>query len=40
MTEGTHIQGREKEGNVYASREDFHTIFNEDLKELDRKSVV
>jgi hypothetical protein len=32
MTERVHIQVREKEGNVYASHEDFHTIFNEDLK--------
>jgi DNA-directed RNA polymerase specialized sigma24 family protein len=40
MTEGAHIQGREKEANVYASREDFHTIFNEDLKELHRLSFL
>src|ERR1700729_2648966 len=32
MTERAHIQVREKEGNVYASHEDFHTIFNEHLK--------
>jgi DNA-directed RNA polymerase specialized sigma24 family protein len=40
MTEGAHIQGREKEANVYASREDFHTIFNEDLKELHKLSFL
>ena len=34
MTELTHIQVREEEANLYASREDFHTIFSEDLKEL------
>jgi len=33
MTELTHIQVREEEANLYASREDFDTIFNEDLKE-------
>ena len=33
MTERTHIQVREEEANLYASREDFDTIFNEDLKE-------
>jgi hypothetical protein len=32
MTERAHIQVRG--ANVYASHEDFHTIFNEDLKEL------
>ena len=40
MTEGDHIEGREKEANVYASREDFHTIFNEDLKELHKLSFL
>ena len=33
MTKGTPIQVREHEGSVYASHEDFHTIFNEDLKD-------
>ena len=32
MTKGTAIQVREHEGSLYASHEDFHTIFNEDLK--------
>ena len=40
MTERAHIQVREKEGNVYASHEDFHTIFNEDLKELYQLSFL
>ena len=40
MTEQAHIQVREKEGNVYASHEDFHTIFNEDLKELYQLSFL
>ena len=40
MTERAHIQVREKEGNVYASREDFHTIFSEDLKELYQLSLL
>ena len=35
-----HIQVREREGNVYASREDFHTIFNENLKELYQLSFL
>jgi len=34
MTERAHTQVREGEANLYASREDFHTIFSEDLKEL------
>jgi hypothetical protein len=34
MTKGTPIQVREQEGDLYANHEDFHTIFNEDLKEL------
>jgi hypothetical protein len=40
MTEQVHIQVRQKEGNVYASHEDFHTIFNEDLKELYQLSFL
>ena len=40
MTELTHIQVREEEANLYASREDFHTIFNEDLKGLYQLSVL
>jgi hypothetical protein len=33
MTERAYIQVREHEPDLYASHEDFHTIFNEDLKE-------
>jgi DNA-directed RNA polymerase specialized sigma24 family protein len=40
MTERDHIQVREHEGNLYASHEDFHTIFNEDLKELYQLSFL
>jgi hypothetical protein len=40
MTEQAHTQGRENKTNVYASHEDFHTIFNEDLKELYRLSFL
>ncbi len=40
MTKGTPIQIREHEGSVYASHEDFHTIFNEDLKELYQLSFL
>ena len=40
MTEQAHTQGREKEANVYASHEDFHTIFNEDLNELYQLSFL
>jgi hypothetical protein len=40
MTEQVHIQVREKEGNVYASHEDFRTIFNEDLRELYQLSFL
>lgn len=40
MTERTHIQVRKEEANLYASREDFHTIFNEDLKELYQLSFL
>ena len=39
MTKGT-IQVREQEVNLYASHEDFHTIFNEDLKELYQLSFL
>ncbi len=34
MIEQTQMQAPQKEANVYASREDFHTIFNEDLRQL------
>jgi DNA-directed RNA polymerase specialized sigma24 family protein len=34
MTERDPIQVREEQANRYASREDFHTIFSEHLKEL------
>jgi len=40
MTEQVHIQVRQKEANLYASHEDFHTIFNEDLKELYQLSFL
>ena len=40
MTEQAHTRVREKEANVYASHEDFHTIFNEDLKELYQLSFL
>jgi DNA-directed RNA polymerase specialized sigma24 family protein len=40
MTERAHIQVREREANAYASHEDFHTIFNEDLKELYQLSFL
>src|SRR5580704_1194232 len=40
MTKGTPIQVREHEGSPYASHEDFHTIFNEDLKELYQLSFL
>lgn len=40
MTKGTPIQVREREGSLYASHEDFHTIFNEDLKELYQLSFL
>jgi len=40
MTKGTPIQVREHEGSQYASHEDFHTIFNEDLKELYQLSFL
>jgi DNA-directed RNA polymerase specialized sigma24 family protein len=40
MTKGTPIQVREHEGSLYASHEDFHTIFNEDLKALYQLSFL
>jgi len=40
MTKGTPIQVREHEGSLYASHEDFHTIFNEDLNELHQLSFL
>jgi DNA-directed RNA polymerase specialized sigma24 family protein len=40
MPKGTPIQARDQEGDLYASHEDFHTIFNEDLKELYQLSLL
>jgi hypothetical protein len=40
MTKQASIRVREDEANVYASREDFHTIFDEDLKELYQLSFL
>jgi len=40
MTKGTPTQARENEGSLYASHEDFHTIFIEDLKELYQLSFL
>jgi hypothetical protein len=40
MTERAHIRLREEKANLYASHEDFHTIFNEDLKDLYRLSFL
>jgi DNA-directed RNA polymerase specialized sigma24 family protein len=40
MTKGTSIQAREHQGTRYASHEDFHTIFNENLKELYQLSFL
>jgi DNA-directed RNA polymerase specialized sigma24 family protein len=40
MTEQAHIRVREHEPDLYASREDFHTIFDEDHKELYRLSFL
>ena len=40
MTERTHIQVREEEANLYASREDFCTIFSECLKGLYQLSFL
>src|SRR6202047_1281984 len=40
MTEQAHIRVREHARDLYASREVFHTIFNEDHKELYRLSFL
>src|ERR1700745_343808 len=40
MTEQAHTQGRENKTNMYASHEDFQTIFNDDLKELYQLSFL
>jgi DNA-directed RNA polymerase specialized sigma24 family protein len=40
MTEQVHIRVHEEKADQYASREDFHTIFNEDLKELYQLSFL
>jgi DNA-directed RNA polymerase specialized sigma24 family protein len=40
MTERDHMQVREEHANRYASHEDFHTIFNDDLKELYQLSFL
>src|SRR5258708_25788263 len=40
MTEQTQMQAPQKEANVFASREDFHTIFNEDLRQLYQLSFL
>ena len=40
MTERAQIQVPKKEAAVYASREDFHAIFNEDLKQLYQLSFL
>jgi DNA-directed RNA polymerase specialized sigma24 family protein len=40
MTKGTPIQAREQEVDLFASHEDFRTIFNEDLKELYQLSFL
>jgi DNA-directed RNA polymerase specialized sigma24 family protein len=40
MTERDHIQVREEQAIRYASREDFHTIFSEDLTELYQLSFL
>jgi DNA-directed RNA polymerase specialized sigma24 family protein len=40
MSERAHIQVREEEANLYERREDFHTIFSEDLKELYQLSFL
>ena len=40
MTKRANTRFREGEANVYASGEDFHTIFNEDLKELYQLSFL
>jgi DNA-directed RNA polymerase specialized sigma24 family protein len=40
MTERIHIQVREEESSLYAGHEDFHTIFNDGLKELYQLSFL
>jgi len=40
MPKGIPFQVRKHEGSPYASHEDFHTIFNEDLKELYQLSFL
>jgi DNA-directed RNA polymerase specialized sigma24 family protein len=40
MTKGAPIQVREQKGDLYASHEDFHTIFSEDLKEFYKLSFL
>jgi len=40
MIEPVHIHVRKEKKDVYASHDDFHTIFNEDLKELYRLSFL
>jgi hypothetical protein len=40
MTERDHIQVHEEQANRYASREDFHTIFSEQLNELYQLSFL
>jgi hypothetical protein len=40
MTERAPMQVPQKEADVYASREEFHAIFNEDLKQLYQLSFL
>jgi DNA-directed RNA polymerase specialized sigma24 family protein len=40
MTKGTPVEVREHYGSLYASHEDFHTIFNEDLKQFFQISFL
>jgi hypothetical protein len=40
MTERATFKFREEEGNLYASGEDFHSIFTEGLKELYQLSFL
>jgi DNA-directed RNA polymerase specialized sigma24 family protein len=40
MIQRSPLQVRDKEADVYASREDFHTIFSEDLKEFYQLSFL
>src|SRR5260370_16699972 len=40
MTEQAHIPVRKHEPDLYASHEDFHTVFNENLKELYQLSFL